>query len=96
MKPALRFLLALVPILSCTTIARVAVLETQWGIGFEKARALEAESHSPAVFNAAKKSLMDQMSTDEAAKYRKYWEKHAPEASKPYDMYPLATQKTGD
>ena len=28
------------------------------------------------------------MSTDEAAKYRKYWEKHAPEASKPYDMYP--------
>ena len=47
-------------------------------------------------FLAAKKSLMDQMSTDKAAKYRKYWEKHAPEASKPYDMYPLATQKTGD
>ena len=42
MKPALRFLLALVTILSCTTIARAAVLETQWGIGFEKARALEA------------------------------------------------------
>jgi RHS repeat-associated protein len=42
--------------------------------------------------SAAKKPLMDQMSPDEAAKYRKYWEKHAPEASKPYDMYPRYTE----
>lgn len=96
MKPALRFLLALLTILSCTTIAGAAVQEALVGVVLEKVCVLEGETGFSTEFLAAKKSLMDQMSTDKAAKYRKYWEKHAPEASKPYDMYPLATQKTGD
>lgn len=37
-------------------------------------------------------SLMDQMSPDEAIRYRNYWERHAPESSKPFDMYPLYTE----
>ena len=85
MKPAPRFLLALLTILSCTTItiAGAAVQEALVGVVLEKACVLEGETGFSTEFVAAKKSLMDQMSTDEAARYRKYWEKHAPEASKP-------------
>jgi len=75
---SLRFLLALFLIAGCCMTGAFA--------------SVGEEGLNSSSFNAAKTTLMDQMSPDEAVRYRKYWEKHAPEASKPYDTYPRYTE----
>lgn len=42
--------------------------------------------------DAVSKPLMDQMSIEEAKRYRGFWEQHAPEKGFPYDRYPRYTE----